>query len=166
MIQQVGFKYRGAGAWSIRGWCLLSPFIAMNSETHAKAFLDKIFAEARGRGPESDKHNVSMTNTWPSWDMTAEFYLRPSSASSREREIAQNEFTVHGKKVDIGKITNVAVMTVEGANDDISAPANASPRSTSAPACPRTRRPSTWNPAPPLRHLRRQSWRPTSARLF
>jgi poly(3-hydroxybutyrate) depolymerase len=29
---------------------------------------------------------------------------------------------VAGKKVDIGKITDVAVKTVEGANDDISAP--------------------------------------------
>ena len=40
----------------------------------------------------------------------------------KERDIAQNRFTVNGKSVDIGKITNVAVMTVEGANDDISAP--------------------------------------------
>ena len=31
-------------------------------------------------------------------------------------------FTVKGHKVDIGKITDVAVHTVEGANDDISAP--------------------------------------------
>ena len=31
-------------------------------------------------------------------------------------------FTVAGRKVDLGAITDVAVMTVEGANDDISAP--------------------------------------------
>ena len=42
--------------------------------------------------------------------------------SGKNREIALNEFTVGGKKVDIGKITTVAVKTVEGANDDISAP--------------------------------------------
>jgi poly(3-hydroxybutyrate) depolymerase len=37
-------------------------------------------------------------------------------------EIAKNEFVVNGKKIDIGKITDVAVKTVEGENDDISAP--------------------------------------------
>ena len=40
----------------------------------------------------------------------------------KNREIARNEFVVAGKKVDIGAITSVAVKTVEGANDDISAP--------------------------------------------
>jgi len=40
----------------------------------------------------------------------------------KKREIAQNGFVVASHKVDIGKITNVAVKTVEGANDDISAP--------------------------------------------
>ncbi|PIV72888.1 MAG: polyhydroxyalkanoate depolymerase, partial [Rhodobacteraceae bacterium CG17_big_fil_post_rev_8_21_14_2_50_65_11] len=33
-----------------------------------------------------------------------------------------NRFTVAGKRVDIGKITTVAVKTVEGGQDDISAP--------------------------------------------
>ena len=37
-------------------------------------------------------------------------------------EIALNKFTVDGHKVDISKITTVAVMTVEGEEDDISAP--------------------------------------------
>ena len=40
----------------------------------------------------------------------------------KNREIALNKFTVDGHKVDISKITTVAVMTVEGEEDDISAP--------------------------------------------
>ena len=55
-------------------------------------------------------------------DMPAEFYLSTVERIFKEREIAKNEFTVEGKPVDIGKITTVAVKTVEGANDDISAP--------------------------------------------
>ncbi len=55
-------------------------------------------------------------------DMTAEFYLSTVDRIFKRREIAKNEFVVAGKKVDIGKITTVAVKTVEGANDDISAP--------------------------------------------
>jgi len=54
--------------------------------------------------------------------MTAEFYLSTVERVFKNREIARNEFIVDGHKVDIGKITDVAVKTVEGANDDISAP--------------------------------------------
>ena len=55
-------------------------------------------------------------------DMTAEFYLSTVERIFKGREIARNAFTVEGHAVDIGKITDVAVKTVEGANDDISAP--------------------------------------------
>ena len=55
-------------------------------------------------------------------DMTAEFYLSTVNRVFKKREIALNKFTVDGHKVDISKITTVAVMTVEGEEDDISAP--------------------------------------------
>ena len=55
-------------------------------------------------------------------DMTAEFYLSTVERIFKDREIARNEFMVDGHKVDIGKITRVAVKIVEGEKDDISAP--------------------------------------------
>jgi len=55
-------------------------------------------------------------------DMTAEFYLSTVERIFKEREIARNVFSVAGRKVDIGAITDVAVKIVEGAKDDISAP--------------------------------------------
>jgi poly(3-hydroxybutyrate) depolymerase len=55
-------------------------------------------------------------------DMTAEFYLSTVERIFKNREIAKNEFVVNGHKVDLSKITDVAVKTVEGSNDDISAP--------------------------------------------
>lgn len=122
MIQQVGFKYRGAGRMVYPGLAQLTSFIAMNAETHAKAFLDKIFAEARGEGSEGDKHNVFYDEYLAVMDMTAEFYLSTVERIFKGLEIAQNRFSVNGKPVDLGKISDVAIMTVEGANDDISAP--------------------------------------------
>lgn len=122
MIQQVGFKYAGAGRMVYPGLAQLSSFIAMNAETHAKAFLDKIFAEAKGEASEGDKHNKFYDEYLAVMDMTAEFYLSTVERIFKGLEIAQNKFTVNGKLVDISKITDVAVMTVEGANDDISAP--------------------------------------------
>ncbi|MFV0386756.1 polyhydroxyalkanoate depolymerase, partial [Paracoccus sp. (in: a-proteobacteria)] len=122
VIQSVGFKYAGAGRMVYPGLAQLSSFIAMNAETHAGAFIDKIFNEARGKASEGDKHNKFYDEYLAVMDMTAEFYLSTVERIFKNLEIAQNRFEVDGHKVDIGKITDVAVMTVEGSNDDISAP--------------------------------------------
>ena len=122
VIQSVGFKYRGAGRMVYPGLAQLSSFIAMNAETHAGAFIDQIFAEARGHAFEGDKHNKFYDEYLAVMDMTAEFYLSTVERVFKNLEIAQNRFTVNGHAVDITKIKDVAIMTVEGANDDISAP--------------------------------------------
>ncbi len=122
VIQRVGFKYKGVGRMVYPGLMQLASFISMNAEKHSKAFSDKIVAEAKGEGSERDHHNVFYDEYLAVMDMTAEFYLSTVERIFKGLEIAQNRFTVDGKRVDIGKITTVAVKTVEGANDDISAP--------------------------------------------
>ena len=121
-IQSVGFKYRGAGRMVYPGLAQLASFIAMNAETHTKAFVDKIFADARGEGSEGDRHNRFYDEYLAVMDMTAEFYLSTVERIFKNLEIAQNRFTVQDKPVDISQIRDVAIMTVEGADDDISAP--------------------------------------------
>ncbi|MBV7410280.1 polyhydroxyalkanoate depolymerase [Maritimibacter sp. DP1N21-5] len=122
VIQSVGFKYRGAGRLVYPGIQQLTSFMAMNSDKHSKAFSDQIMRAARGEASDHDKHNKFYDEYLAVMDMTAEFYLSTVDRIFKEREIAKNTFTIAGKKVDIGKITDVAVKTVEGENDDISAP--------------------------------------------
>lgn len=122
MIQAVGFKYRGAGRLVYPGLAQLASFITMNSDTHTRAFTNKIFAEARGEGSEDDKHNRFYDEYLSVMDMTAEFYLSTVERIFKGLEVAKNRFTVDGKPVDISKIRDVAIMTIEGSNDDISAP--------------------------------------------
>ncbi|MCC1481345.1 polyhydroxyalkanoate depolymerase [Roseibaca sp. Y0-43] len=121
-IQRVGFKYKGVGRLVYPGLLQLGGFISMNLERHAQAFTDKIAAEAQGSGGERDKHNRFYDEYLSVMDMTAEFYLSTVERIFKDREIARNEFVVDGHKVDIGKVTNVAVKIVEGEKDDISAP--------------------------------------------
>lgn len=121
-IQQVGFKYAGAGRLVYPGLAQLTSFIAMNAETHSKAFIDQIFAEARGTASDHDKHNRFYDEYLAVMDMPAEFYLSTVERIFKGLEIAKNNFSIGGKKLDISKIRDVWVMTVEGANDDISAP--------------------------------------------
>ena len=122
MIQRVGFKYKGVGRMVYPGLLQLASFISMNNETHVKAFQDQIARVAQGEAEEHDKHNKFYDEYLAVMDMTAEFYLSTVERIFKGGEIAKNKFMVKGKMVDIGKITTVAVKTVEGANDDISAP--------------------------------------------
>lgn len=122
VIQRVGFKYKGAGRMVYPGLMQLASFISMNMDKHSAAFQEKILNESTGSGSEHDHHNRFYDEYLAVMDMTAEFYLSTVERVFKGLEIAQNKFTINGKAVDIGKITNVAVKTVEGSNDDISAP--------------------------------------------
>ncbi len=121
-IQRVGFKYKGAGRQVYPGMLQLQSFISMNAERHSKAFSEQIMRVARGEGGDHDAHNRFYDEYLAVMDMTAEFYLSTVERIFKNREIALNEFVVDGTPVDMGAITKVAVMIVEGANDDISAP--------------------------------------------
>jgi len=94
----------------------------MNSETHSKAFSDQIMRVAKGEASDHDKHNKFYDEYLCVMDMPAEFYLSTVKRIFKDNEIGTNSFSVAGKPVDIGKITTVAVKTVEGTKDDISAP--------------------------------------------
>ena len=122
MIQRVGFKYKGVGRMVYPGLLQLSSFMSMNAERHGQAFMDQIGRVSRGEASDHDPHNKFYDEYLAVMDMPAEFYLSTVERIFKNGEIAKNEFIVDGHKVDIGAITNVAVKTVEGAKDDISAP--------------------------------------------
>lgn len=122
MIQRVGLKHAGAGRMVYPGLLQLASFVSMNSETHSQAFKDQINRVAHDDAADHDKHNIFYDEYLAVMDMTAEFYLSTVERIFKEREIARNVFVVDGRKVDIGKITTVAVKIVEGEDDDISAP--------------------------------------------
>ena len=122
MIQRVGFKYKGVGRLVYPGLLQLASFVSMNADRHTKAFTDQIQRVARGEASDHDAHNRFYDEYLAVMDMPAEFYLSTVDRIFKKREIARNEFVVAGHKVDMGAITSVAVKTVEGANDDISAP--------------------------------------------
>ena len=122
MIQQVGFKYKGVGRMVYPGLLQLTSFMSMNADRHSTAFLNQITRVAQGEASDRDPHNKFYDEYLAVMDMTAEFYLSTVERIFKECEIAKNEFVVDGHKVDIGAITRVAVKTVEGGKDDISAP--------------------------------------------
>lgn len=122
MIQQVGFMYKGVGRKVYPGLLQLASFMSMNADRHSKAFLDQIGRVARGEASDRDPHNKFYDEYLAVMDMPAEFYLSTVERIFKGLEVARNKFVVDGHEVDIGAISSVAVMTVEGGKDDISAP--------------------------------------------
>ena len=122
MIQRVGFKYAGAGRIVYPGLLQLASFMSINSKRHRQAFSDQIIRVAKGEAADHDRHNRFYDEYLAVMDMTAEFYLSTVERVFKRRDIARNEFVVAGHRIDFGAITDVAVKTVEGENDDISAP--------------------------------------------
>lgn len=122
MIQRVGFSSAGVGRLVYPGLLQLASFMSMNSDRHKQAFTDQIQRASRGEASDHDAHNKFYDEYLAVMDMPAEFYLTTVDRIFKKCEIAKNEFVVDGHKVDMGKITSVAVKTVEGAKDDISAP--------------------------------------------
>ena len=122
MLQRVGFKYAGVGRMVYPGLLQLASFVSMNAETHSKAFYDQIMRVSKEEDGDHDKHNKFYDEYLAVMDMTAEFYMSTVERIFKNREIAQNQFVVAGRAVDIGAIDSVAVKIVEGEKDDISAP--------------------------------------------
>jgi poly(3-hydroxybutyrate) depolymerase len=121
-IQRVGFKFKGVGRKVYPGLLQLASFVSMNGERHTQAFSDQISRVSKGDAGDHDAHNRFYDEYLAVMDMTAEFYLSTVERIFKGGEIAKNQFIVAGTAVDISRITSVAVKTVEGANDDISAP--------------------------------------------
>ena len=122
MIQNVGVKYAGVGRQVYPGLLQLTSFLSMNAGRHASAFMDQILRVTKGEASDHDKHNKFYDEYLAVMDMPAEFYLSTVERIFQHREIANNNFSINGKKIDFSKITDVNVMTVEGGKDDISAP--------------------------------------------
>ncbi len=136
-IQSVGFKYRGAGRMVLsRAGAAVVVHHHEHADPYPRLHRTDLCRGAR-TASEGDKHNKFYDEYLAVMDMTAEFYLSTVERIFKNLEIAQNRFTVDGRPVDIGKITDVAVMTVEGRMTTSRRRANASRRWTCAPACRR-----------------------------
>lgn len=122
MIQQVGFKYKGVGRKVYPGLLQLASFISMNLDRHSQAFQNQIFRIMSNEAGDHDKHNKFYDEYLAVMDMTAEFYLSTVERVFKSREIALNSFSVEGERIDMGAIRDIAIMTVEGEKDDITAP--------------------------------------------
>ncbi len=120
MIYTVPAPYPGMFRRVYPGFVQLYSFLSMNSNRHAEAHYDYFQHLVEGDGDSADKHRTFYDEYLAVLDMTEECYLQTIKEIFQDHSLPQGKFMHHGRKVNPGAITDIALMTVEGEKDDIS----------------------------------------------
>jgi poly(3-hydroxybutyrate) depolymerase len=119
-ISTVPLGYHGAGREVYPGFLQLAGFMAMNIDRHVNAHIELFSHLVEGDGDSAEKHREFYDEYLSVMDLTAEFYLQTVDTVFVKHTLPKGEMTHRGVKVDPSAIRRVALLTVEGENDDIS----------------------------------------------
>ncbi len=119
VIMHVPFPNPGFGRPVYPGFLQLSGFMSMNMDRHMIAQKDFFVHLVRDDGDSAEKHRDFYDEYLAVMDLTAEFYLQTVEAVFIEHALPKGTMKHRGEAVDPGLISRVALMTVEGENDDI-----------------------------------------------
>ncbi|NNL88661.1 MAG: polyhydroxyalkanoate depolymerase [Marinicaulis sp.] len=120
MIYTVPAPYSGVMRRVYPGFVQLYSFLSMNSGRHLNAQYDYFQHLVEGDGDSADKHRSFYDEYLSVLDLTEEFYLQTIREVFQEHSLAEGKFMHRGQRVKLEAITDIALMTVEGENDDIS----------------------------------------------
>lgn len=120
MIYTVPPPYAGAMRRVYPGFVQLYSFLAMNSDRHLNAHYDYFQHLVEGDGDSADKHRAFYDEYLSVMDMTEEFYLQTIAEIFQKHSLPEGRFMHRGRRVKPEAVTDIALMTVEGENDDIS----------------------------------------------
>ncbi|NBB16951.1 polyhydroxyalkanoate depolymerase [Caulobacter sp. SLTY] len=120
MIHTVPPPHPGVMRRVYPGFVQLASFMSMNLEKHQDAHQRYFEQLVVGDEDSADKHRVFYDEYLSVLDLTEEFYLQTVDIVFQKYLLPKGELTHRGRPVDPGKITDIALMTVEGELDDIS----------------------------------------------
>ena len=120
MIHTVPWPYPGFGRRVYPGFVQLYSFMSMNEDKHVDAHWDYFRHLVAGDGDGAQKHEEFYDEYLSVLDLTEEFYLQTIDIVFQQHLLPRGLLEHRGRKVDLTKITDIALMTVEGEKDDIS----------------------------------------------
>lgn len=120
MIHTVPWPYPGFGRRVYPGFVQLYSFMSMNEERHVDAHREYFQDLVSGDGDATDKHEAFYDEYLSVLDLTEEFYLQTIDIVFQQHLLARGLLEHRGRTVDLTRITDIGLMTVEGAKDDIS----------------------------------------------
>ena len=120
VITKVPFPHPGFMRDVYPGFLQLTGFVSMNLDRHVDAHKRLFSNLVKGDGDKVEKHRDFYDEYLAVMDLSAEYYLQTVDQVFVKHALPKGEMTHRGKPVDPSKITRIALMTVEGENDDIS----------------------------------------------
>ena len=120
VIATVPMQYRGAGRRVYPGFMQLAGFMSMNLGNHIMSHYEMFKHLTQGDEASAQATKDFYDEYRSVCDMTAEFYLQTVQEVFQDHSIPNGTFLHRGKRVDLGDITNTALLAIEGERDDIS----------------------------------------------
>lgn len=120
VIMQVPFPNPGFLRDVYPGFLQLSGFMSMNLDRHLIAHKDFFMHLVKDDGDSAEKHREFYDEYLAVMDLTAEFYLQTVETVFVRHDLPKGQMKHRGELVDPSAVRTVALLTVEGENDDIS----------------------------------------------
>ncbi|QPC86129.1 polyhydroxyalkanoate depolymerase [Mesorhizobium sp. NBSH29] len=120
VIMQVPWPNPGYMRDVYPGFLQLSGFMSMNLDRHLGAHKDFFMHLVKDDGDSAEKHRDFYDEYLAVMDMTAEFYLQTVDTVFVRQALPNGTMMHRAENVDPAAIRNVALLTIEGENDDIS----------------------------------------------
>jgi len=120
VIMKVPFPHAGFLRDVYPGFLQLTGFMTMNLDRHMDAHRQLFWHLVEGDDESAEKHQDFYDEYMSVMDLTAEFYLQTVDRVFVNHDLPNGSYMHRGLLVDPSKITQTALMTVEGERDDIS----------------------------------------------
>jgi poly(3-hydroxybutyrate) depolymerase len=120
VITKVPFPHPGFMRDVYPGFLQLNGFVSMNLDRHIEAHHNLFLNLVKGDGDSVQKHREFYDEYLAVMDLDAAFYLQTVDNVFIRHSLPKGEMTSRGRRIDPSVIRRVALMTVEGENDDIS----------------------------------------------
>jgi poly(3-hydroxybutyrate) depolymerase len=120
VITDVPVNYPGAGRKVYPGFVQLASFMSMNLGSHMMSHYGLFKHLVQGDGESADGTKAFYDEYRSVCDMAAEFYLQTVDVVFQTHALPKGEFVHRGQLVDLGAITDTAILCIEGERDDIS----------------------------------------------
>lgn len=119
VIKTVPRDFAGAGQRVYPGFIQLSGFMSMNLDSHVQKHY-KFFGDLiKGDGDSAEAHRKFYNEYLAVMDLPAEFYLETIRKVFIDHRLATGKIQFEKKRVDPKAVTETALFTIEGENDDI-----------------------------------------------
>jgi poly(3-hydroxybutyrate) depolymerase len=122
LTTRVPDRYAGAGRRVYPGAAQLTAFLSLDPRRHLGAHLRMYRAMVAGDEAAAATTRAFYDEYGAVMDVPAEFYLETLRRVFVEHDLPRGEFTWRGRRVDPARITRTALLTVEGAQDDMCSP--------------------------------------------